>query len=207
MPHNPASIVRLLYGEHYRRKNRAEAFSLNPATNSLTFAVPIGQGQSMLRSRLPDLVVDLLPFEIVAQSITSLRRQTIGNPRSVLPRSPFLDNFLFADYAPRTPLTQPQKPPSGTVDMRLQLSYFAMQSLNRMNSLNKALSDISSIRRQVAHSTEFRGYGPATLASTGILAFAAAGAQALRLPDPANHMPTNTSNWFVVAGVAARVSA
>ena len=65
-----------------------------------------------------------------------------------------------------------------------------------MNSLDKALSDISSIRRQVAHSTEFRGYGPATLASTGILAFAAAGAQALWLPDPDNHMPTYLSILF-----------
>ena len=35
-----------------------------------------------------------------------------------------------------------------------------------MNDLYKALGDISSIRRQVAHSTEFRGYGPATLATT-----------------------------------------
>ena len=43
-----------------------------------------------------------------------------------------------------------------------------------MNDLNKALGDISSIRRQVAHTTEFRGYGPATLAGTGALAFAAA---------------------------------
>ena len=105
MPHNPASIVRLLYSEHYRRKNRAEAFSLNPATNSLTSALPIGQGQSMLRmlrSRFPDLVVDLLPFEIVAQSITSLRRQTIGNPRSVLPTSAlaFVDSFRAADDSP-----------------------------------------------------------------------------------------------------------
>jgi len=45
-----------------------------------------------------------------------------------------------------------------------------------MNDLNKALGDISSIRRQVAHSTEFRGYGPATLASTGLLAVGGAGA-------------------------------
>jgi len=41
-----------------------------------------------------------------------------------------------------------------------QLGYFAIQSEGRMNDLNKALGDISSIRRQVAHSTEFRGYGP-----------------------------------------------
>src|SRR5260370_17675309 len=72
-----------------------------------------------------------------------------------------------------------------------------------MNDLNKALSDISSIRRQVAHSTEFRGYGPATLASTGILAFAAAGAQALRLPDPAHHVPTHLSIWIVAAALSA----
>src|ERR1700677_4717573 len=72
-----------------------------------------------------------------------------------------------------------------------------------MKSLNRALSDISSIRRQVAHSTEFRGYGPVTLASTGILAFAAAGAQALRLPDPANHMPTYLGIWIAAAALSA----
>ena len=37
-----------------------------------------------------------------------------------------------------------------------------------MNDLNKALGDIGSIRRQVARSTQFRGYGPFTLAATGI---------------------------------------
>ena len=36
-----------------------------------------------------------------------------------------------------------------------------------MNDLNRALGDISSIRRQMARSTEFRGYGPATLACYG----------------------------------------
>jgi hypothetical protein len=48
-----------------------------------------------------------------------------------------------------------------------------------MDDLNKALGDISRIRRQVARSTEFHGYGPATLAATGALAMAAAAAQAL----------------------------
>jgi len=72
-----------------------------------------------------------------------------------------------------------------------------------MNSLNKALSDISNIRRQVAHSTEFRGYGPATLAATGVLAAAAAGAQALWLPDPANHIATYSRIWIVTAAVSA----
>jgi hypothetical protein len=45
-----------------------------------------------------------------------------------------------------------------------------------MNDLNKALGDISSIRRQVAHATEFRGYGPATLVGTGSSHVAALGA-------------------------------
>ena len=43
-----------------------------------------------------------------------------------------------------------------------------------MDDLNKALGDISNIRRQVARATEFRGYGPATLAATGALAILAA---------------------------------
>ena len=68
-----------------------------------------------------------------------------------------------------------------------------------MNDLNKALGDISSIRRQVAHSTEFRGYGPATLASTGVLALAAAGAQGRWLPDPANHIAAYLSIWIWTA--------
>ena len=93
--------------------------------------------------------------------------------------------------------------PSATVDKRLEVIYFAVQSVERMNTLNKALSDISRIRRQVAHSTEFRGYGPATLAATGILAFAAAGVQARWLPDPASHIPTYLRIWIVTAALSA----
>ena len=47
-----------------------------------------------------------------------------------------------------------------------------------MSDLNKALHDITTIRRDLARSTQFRGYGPATLATTGILAILAAAAQA-----------------------------
>jgi len=72
-----------------------------------------------------------------------------------------------------------------------------------MNDLNKALGDISSIRRQVAHSTEFRGYGPATLASTGLLAVGAAGAQALLLPDPSNHITAYLTIWISIAVLSA----
>ena len=78
-----------------------------------------------------------------------------------------------------------------------------MQSEDRMNDLHKALGDISSIRRQMAQSTEFRGYGPATLASTGVFAISAAGVQALWLPDPANHVPAYLAIWIWTAILSA----
>jgi hypothetical protein len=72
-----------------------------------------------------------------------------------------------------------------------------------MNDLNKAIGDISNIRRQVARSTEFRGYGPATLAATGLFAIAAAAAQAFWLPDPASHIAGYLALWITTAIVSA----
>jgi len=72
-----------------------------------------------------------------------------------------------------------------------------------MDDLNKALDDISSIRRQVARSTEFRGYGPATLGATGAMAILAAAAQALWLPYPANHISSYLSIWIAIAVLSA----
>src|ERR1700732_4741342 len=68
-----------------------------------------------------------------------------------------------------------------------------------MTDLHKALDDISSIQRQMAHSPEFRGYGPATLAATGVIAFLAASLQSIWLPDPANHIPAYLSLWISAA--------
>jgi hypothetical protein len=45
MPHNPASIVRLLYGERVVQEKIAPKRFLYAASNSLTSAPPIGQGQ------------------------------------------------------------------------------------------------------------------------------------------------------------------
>jgi hypothetical protein len=72
-----------------------------------------------------------------------------------------------------------------------------------MNDLHRAIGDISSIRMQVARSTEFRGYGPATLAATGLFAIVAATAQALWLPDPANHIAAYLAIWASTAVVSA----
>ena len=68
-----------------------------------------------------------------------------------------------------------------------------------MNDLHKALGDISSIRRQVASSMEFRGYGPATLAATGVLAVSAAVVQSLMFPDPAAHIFGYLGIWVPAA--------
>ena len=76
-----------------------------------------------------------------------------------------------------------------------------------MNNLNKALGDISSIRRQVARSTEFRGYGPATLAATGGIAVLAAGVQAVWLPNPASRIPVYLAIWISTAIISAALIA
>jgi hypothetical protein len=75
-----------------------------------------------------------------------------------------------------------------------------------MNDLYKALGDISSIRRQMASTTEFRGYGPATLTATGMFAILAAGGQALWLSDPANHISTYLSIWITTAVLSATLT-
>jgi hypothetical protein len=72
-----------------------------------------------------------------------------------------------------------------------------------MNDLYKALGDISSIRRQMASTTEFRGYGPATLATTGIFAILAAGAQARWVPDPSIHISAYLGIWISTAVLSA----
>ena len=76
-----------------------------------------------------------------------------------------------------------------------------------MNDLNKALGDISSIRRQVARSTQFRGYGPATLAATGGIAILAASVQAVWLPNPSNRIPVYLAIWISTAIVSSALIA
>jgi hypothetical protein len=75
-----------------------------------------------------------------------------------------------------------------------------------MQDLHKALSDIQSIRRQVARSTEFRGYGAATLAGTAAMALLAAGVQKRWLPDPANHVAEYLILWLTTATLAASLA-
>ncbi|HTW75732.1 MAG TPA: hypothetical protein VMD56_12515 [Steroidobacteraceae bacterium] len=59
-----------------------------------------------------------------------------------------------------------------------------------MTELHRAISAIRSIRGQLARGTEFRGYGPATLTATGMLALLGAAAQ---------------YSWLGGSGAAARL--
>ncbi|RAI28122.1 hypothetical protein CH338_29585 [Rhodoplanes elegans] len=59
--------------------------------------------------------------------------------------------------------------------------------------LEKALADIDAIKAQLARGSEFRGWGPATVALTGLMAGAAAAAQAAFMPDP-----VDVTNWLAI---------
>jgi len=93
------------------------------------------------------------------------------------------------------------------LDIVVTIGYFALQSELRMKELDRALGEIDSIRRQMARATEFRGYGAATLAFTGLLAIAAAMAQACWLPDAANHLAIYLGIWTTTAVLSASLIA
>ena len=76
-----------------------------------------------------------------------------------------------------------------------------------MRDLDRALADIVAIRAQLARDTVFHGYGPATLAVTGVLALMMAGAQTGWLDDPTNHPGAYFGLWFVTAITAVALVA
>jgi hypothetical protein len=70
-----------------------------------------------------------------------------------------------------------------------------------MKDLQQALSEIHSIRNQVARGTEFRGYGPASIALSGLLAMVVAAVQAQWMTK---HHKADLTMWLAVwAGTAA----
>ena len=68
-----------------------------------------------------------------------------------------------------------------------------------MSDLHQALAQLSVIRTQVARDTQFRGYGPASIAASGLLAFAVAAVQSHITRDGRDFFPF----LFVWAGTAA----
>jgi hypothetical protein len=70
-----------------------------------------------------------------------------------------------------------------------------------VKEIRQALSEIQLIRDQVARGTEFRGYGPASIAMSGVLALLVAAVQTQWM---AKHANTNLWVWLGVwAGTAA----
>ena len=69
--------------------------------------------------------------------------------------------------------------------------------------LDEALTQISAIRSQLARTTVFRGYGPATVAVTALLAVAAAGMQAVWIEHPMHALPAYLGLWTATAAVSA----
>jgi hypothetical protein len=72
-----------------------------------------------------------------------------------------------------------------------------------MKELQQALSEIHSIRNQVAHGTEFRGYGPASIAASGVLALLVAAGQMQWMAKPAR---ADLTMWLGVWAVTAVVA-
>jgi hypothetical protein len=76
-----------------------------------------------------------------------------------------------------------------------------------MKDLNEALSEIAAIRSQIVRTAEFRGYGPITVAITGLVALAAAEIQARVLPAAAHEVTTYLILWIATAAIAASLIA
>lgn len=76
-----------------------------------------------------------------------------------------------------------------------------------MSDLNRALVDIRDIRRQVARTTEFRGYGPLTLSATAALALLAGAVQSRWLPEPASAPVEYVALWLSTAVFCAALIA
>ena len=70
-----------------------------------------------------------------------------------------------------------------------------------MSELRDALADISAIRGQLARAIQFRGYGPTTLAATGILALMVAAVQARTLKFPTDGLGYLVT-WICTAAAA-----
>jgi hypothetical protein len=71
-----------------------------------------------------------------------------------------------------------------------------------MTDVHKALAELETIRSQIASVLEFRGYGPATLAATGLLAVLAAALQGMLIRQPARHPGTYLKLWVATAALS-----
>jgi hypothetical protein len=75
-----------------------------------------------------------------------------------------------------------------------------------VKDLRDALDDINAIRNQVALNTQFRGYGPASIAASGILALVIACAEAWWRND-AHDFPVFLTIWASTAAITVALTA
>jgi hypothetical protein len=86
--------------------------------------------------------------------------------------------------------------------------YFTVRSSEGvMTELHRALAEINAIRNQVARGTQFRGYGPRTVAASGVLALIVAALQARWSAGSGHDATSFVEIWAAVAAVSAGFSA
>jgi hypothetical protein len=76
-----------------------------------------------------------------------------------------------------------------------------------MTELRQALDDISAIRTQVARGTQFRGYGPLSVASSGVLALLVGGAESRWMTGSNYGLKSFLGVWIAAAAVSVLLSA
>jgi len=71
-----------------------------------------------------------------------------------------------------------------------------------MTDFRQALAEINAIRTQVARGTQFQGYGPRSIAASGVLAIFVAWLQTHWLPASEHDAPLFIGVWVVTAAVS-----
>jgi hypothetical protein len=71
-----------------------------------------------------------------------------------------------------------------------------------VTDLYKALAEIDVIRGQMARAVQFRGYGPATIGATGVLALLASAVQSHWLKSPGRDIGAYLAIWIATAAVS-----
>jgi hypothetical protein len=76
-----------------------------------------------------------------------------------------------------------------------------------MTDLTQALAEISEIRAQVARGTQFRGYGPASIAVSGVLAMTVAALQSGWMRGEGHGVVPFLAVWVTTAAVSVALTA
>ncbi len=75
-----------------------------------------------------------------------------------------------------------------------------------MRDLRQALAEINAIRTQVARDTQFRGYGPASIAASGVLALLVAAVQSHSIKDGQDFSVFFVA-WVATAAISVALAA